>query len=249
MTGEGTGFAGFSCMSAELSEVDGALGATGMPADCNPQAMGKVLAVIGVVCSVAIVVIAATAKVATYHVNPIFLIPLAWLPFWLRRPIHLHPLHYAMFCLAILFHDLGAYGFYQHSPFPWSFDIYVHYYFAIPVTLMLYRAIATNFPELRGWQAGMTSLLFMMGVGALHEIMEYMTYLLLGEEKGMLKPSTSYFFDTQRDLTNNLLGTMTALALVSLYYFAQRRSSFNPSLPVASSEPSSTNPISPCREG
>jgi len=52
----------------------------------------------------------------------------------------------AMFCIAILFHDLGAYGFYQRSPFPWSFDIYVHYYFAIPVTLILHRAIATNFP-------------------------------------------------------------------------------------------------------
>jgi hypothetical protein len=29
----------------------------------------------------------------------------------------------------------------------------------------------------------------------------------------MLKPSTSYFFDTQRDLTNNLLGALTALLI------------------------------------
>jgi hypothetical protein len=43
--------------------------------------------------------------------------------------------------------------------------------------------------------------------------MEYVTFLALGEERGMLKPSTSYFLDTQRDLTNNLLGTLTALAL------------------------------------
>jgi uncharacterized membrane protein YjdF len=51
----------------------------------------------------------------------------------------------------------------------------------------------------------------MMGLAAMHEIMEYMSYLILGEAKGMLKPSTSYFFDTQRDLTNNLLGTLTSL--------------------------------------
>jgi len=68
-----------------------------------------------------------------------------------------------------------------------------------------------------------TSLLFMMGFGALHEIMEYLSYLLLGEEKGMLKPSTSYFFDTQRDLTNNLLGAITALLLVWIFRSRARR--------------------------
>jgi uncharacterized membrane protein YjdF len=182
-----------------------------------------VLRTIAAAASVVFLLISATAKVATYRINPIFLIPLMWLPYFLRTRINLHPVHYAMYAIAILFHDLGAYGFYQHSPFPWSFDIYVHFYFAIPVTLMLYRAIATNFPQLRGWQVGMTSLLFMLGIGALHEIMEYMTYLLLGEEKGMLKPSTSYFFDTQRDLTNNLLGTLTALLLIAAYYAMMRR--------------------------
>ena len=38
------------------------------------------------------------------------------------------------------------------------------------------------------WQVRATVLLFMMGFGALHEIMEYMSYLMLGEERGMLKP-------------------------------------------------------------
>ena len=33
----------------------------------------------------------------------------------------------------------------------------------------------------------------------------------------MLKPSTSYFFDTQRDLLNNLLGTLTALLLIAVW--------------------------------
>jgi hypothetical protein len=46
--------------------------------------------------------------------------------------------------------------------------------------------------------------------------MEYVTYLLLGEERGMLKPHTSYFFDTQRDLLNNLLGTLTALMVITI---------------------------------
>ncbi len=190
-----------------------------------PAALGHLtwLRTIGLATSVLCLLISATAKVPTYRVNPIFLLPLLWLPYWLRYRLHLHPLHYLMFAVAILFHDLGAYGFYQHSPFPWSFDIYVHYYFAIPVTMILYRGIAMSFPMLRRWQVSLTAGLCMMGFGALHEIMEYMSYLLLGEDKGMLKPSTSYFFDTQRDLTNNLLGTSTALLLIAAYYVIMRR--------------------------
>jgi len=69
---------------------------------------------------------------------------------------------------------------------------------------------------LKPWQLNVAALLFVMGIGALHEIMEYMSYLVLGESKGMLKPTTSYFFDTQRDLTNNLLGTLTALIIVGI---------------------------------
>jgi len=183
------------------------------------------LRLIAIVACVVFLIISATAKVPTYRVNPVFLLPLTWLPFWLRRRLFLMPAHYVLFAIAILIHDLGAYGFYQRSPIPFSYDILVHYYFAVAVTLSLHRALAMNFPMLRPWQVNLTSLLFMMGFGALHEIMEYMSYLLLGEEKGMLKPSTSYFFDTQRDLTNNLLGALTALAIVIVVHRFKARTS------------------------
>jgi uncharacterized membrane protein YjdF len=174
------------------------------------------LRTIAIVACVVFIAISATAKVPTYRVNPVFLVPLMWAPYWLRRRLFLLPTHYVMFAVAILIHDLGAYGFYQRSPLPFSYDILVHFYFAVAVTLLLHRALAMNFPILRPWQVNVTSLLFMMGFGALHEIMEYLSYLLLGEERGMLKPTTSYFFDTQRDLTNNLLGALTALIAVAL---------------------------------
>jgi uncharacterized membrane protein YjdF len=185
------------------------------------------LVILAVVASAIVLLISLTAKVPTYHINFLFLIPLACAPYLLRERLHLHlhPLHYALFIIAILLHDVGAYGLYQRSPLPFSWDILVHYFFAIPVTLIMYRALAGNFPQLRRWQVAVTSLLFMMGMGALHEIMEFMSYLLLGEEKGMLKPKTSYFFDTQRDLTNNLLGTLTALLLLGLAAWSRRSAS------------------------
>ena len=190
-----------------------------IPADSRPLRSRNDTVIFGLACAASVIflIISATARVPTYRINPIFLIPLAWTPYWLRRRLHLHAAHYALLIVAFLLHDVGAYGFYQRSPLPFSWDILVHYYFAIPVTLIMHRAIATNYAGvLRPWQAMLVALLFMMGLGAIHEIMEYMTYLVLGEERGMLKPSTSYFFDTQRDLTNNLLGTLTALTLAAI---------------------------------
>jgi uncharacterized membrane protein YjdF len=174
------------------------------------------LILIGAIGTIGIAVLAIVARMPSYHVAPAFLIPLQWLPYFLRRRIFLHPLHYALFTLAILLHMTGAFGFYQHSPFYLSFDIYVHFYFAFAVTFMLHRLFGRMIPA-RRWFIFAMSLMFMMGFGALHEIMEYMSYLLLGEAKGMLKPSTSYFFDTQRDLTNNLLGTITALLVIAIF--------------------------------
>jgi uncharacterized membrane protein YjdF len=200
----------------------------------DPPQRDRPLVIVGIIVSIAIIVIAATAKVPTYRVNPVFLIPLAWIPYYFRRGLRLTFWPYLLFGIAILFHDLGAYGCYQQSPFPFSFDIAVHFYFAIPVVVILYFALAGHFPMLRPVHLTVTTGLFMMGVGALHEIMEYISYLLLGEEKGMLKPSSAYFFDTQRDLTNNLLGTITALLLIAAFT--------SPSILRRSSSPQSPAP-------
>ncbi len=166
---------------------------------------------IAIIGSVIIIVNAIAARVPTYHISPVFLVPLLWLGYLLRERLAITPLTYAAYFVAILLHDLGAYGFYQNSPLGFSWDILVHYFFAIPAALIFRGALAAHFPMLKPWQVNVAALLFVMGVGALHEIMEYMSYLVLGEAKGMLKPKTSYFFDTQRDLTNNLLGCLTAL--------------------------------------
>ena len=54
-----------------------------------------------------VLVISATAKIPTYRVNPVFLLPLLWLVFWLRRALVITPLTFALYASAILFHDLG----------------------------------------------------------------------------------------------------------------------------------------------
>jgi uncharacterized membrane protein YjdF len=164
--------------------------------------------------TVALIVIALTARVETYRVSAIFLVPLLWMGYALRERLAMGAATYAAFLVAILLHDMGAYGWYQNSPLPFSWDIFVHFYFAIPGALIIRGALRHHFPMLSSWQVSVTTLLFVMGFGALHEIVEFASYGLLGN-RGMLK-STSYVFDTSRDLTNNLLGCLAALAMRSV---------------------------------
>jgi uncharacterized membrane protein YjdF len=187
-------------------------------------------AAIGLVFSIAFVVISIFAKVPTYRVSALFLIFILWIPFFLRRWLHLNPIHYVLFGIALLMHDLGAFGFYQNGlPERWrvlpgmgqSYDVYVHFYFAFAATFIFYRALEYHL-ELRPWQTAFFTLMFIMGAGGIHEVMEYASYLLLGEEKGMLKPHTAFFLDTSRDLTNNFLGCVTALVIYRILRAVRR---------------------------
>jgi uncharacterized membrane protein YjdF len=178
--------------------------------------------VTGVVGSVVIVVLAAFAKDARYHLAPLFLVPLLWAGYFLRRRLHVLPLHYVFFLVAILLHELGAFGYYQKSPLPFSYDIAVHYWFGFVGTLVFERALRLSFPVLKTWHTRVAAGLFVMGIGAIHEIVEYMSYLMF-KEKGMMHPDVMYFFDTQRDLTDNLAGAITALTLITIFAWWRRR--------------------------
>jgi uncharacterized membrane protein YjdF len=168
---------------------------------------------VALITTAGLVTMAILGNMPTYHAAPFFLVPVTWAIFALRRLLNIQPWHYALICSALLLHMSGAFGFYQHSPLPFSFDILVHYWFAVVLTLGVNRLLEGNFP-LRGWHLAVLTFFIMMGLAAMHEIMEYMSYLVLGEKNGMLKPAIMYFFDTQRDLTNNLLGTLTSLSLL-----------------------------------
>src|SRR4051812_47620047 len=143
---------------------------------------------IGLIASIAMLIISLTAKVSNYRINFIFLIPILWIAFYFRRGLFLTPVLFACYASALLFHDTGAYRFYQHSPFHYSFDIFVHYWFGVVGTLIIRNALEKHFQMLRPWQLNLTTLMCVMGTGALHEIMEYMSWLLLGE-KGMMHPN------------------------------------------------------------
>jgi uncharacterized membrane protein YjdF len=157
---------------------------------------------------------------SNYRFSALFLVPILWAAYFLRRRIHLHPLHYLLFALALLLHNLGAFGFYQRGFFGLSFDIYVHFYFGFVGGLLVHRYLEHSIP-LRPFHLRVGTVLLVLGMGGVHEIVEWFSTLALGSKHGMLKTEGVYAFDTQRDMLDNLLGAALAVAC----YWLARRSS------------------------
>jgi uncharacterized membrane protein YjdF len=147
---------------------------------------------------------------STYRFAIFFLGPILWAIMAARRKLALHPGHYALLAIALLFHNMGAFGLYRTSWHGIEFDGYVHYYFGIAGGMAIARGLGYNF-GLSGWKVWVGTILVILGIGAIHELIEFASTIALGPEKGMLKIGDGDFFDTQKDLMNNLLGAMTAL--------------------------------------
>ena len=170
---------------------------------------------VGVAGTAALIAFPVVAKSGTYCVAPVFLVPLLWLRYLMRRRLRLHPLHYGLYAAALLLHNLGALGFYHRGVLGLSFDIYVHFYFGFVGALLVYRLLRETLP-LTPWTLRVATVLLVLGGGAIHEIVEWFSTLALGPERGMLKTTGVYAFDTHRDMFNNLLGSALAVALYAL---------------------------------
>ena len=151
---------------------------------------------------------------STYRFAILFLGPFLWGVYAARRALCLDPIGFAFFATALLVHDLGAFGTYGHFYFNLEFDTYVHYFFGMAGALVIARALQCRF-ELNGWRLWVGAVLLIMGIGALHELMEWVSTMLLGS-KGMLKLNDPDIFDTQKDLGNNFLGSLTAMLLYTV---------------------------------
>jgi uncharacterized membrane protein YjdF len=154
---------------------------------------------------------------STYRWSFAFLIPLVWAVYGLRNKLALLPSHYAVFAGAVVFHNLGVFGSYESVLWHLRFDTYVHFAFGFAAGLILARSLAINW-NLRHRTLWWAVPVFVLGAGALHELFECFTTLVMGPERGMLKLRPDQPFDTQKDLLNNLLGAIAALVV---YHFAR----------------------------
>jgi len=152
---------------------------------------------------------------STYKFSFAILSPILWLIYFVRARLALHPFHFGLFAAAILLHELSSFGFYRRKFFGVEFYLFVHFYFGVVAGFVFYRGFK-HFYELKGWKLFVAVALFTLGVGGVHELVEWSTTLAMGPERGMLKLDPNDPFDTQKDLLNNLCGAMLAAALYSV---------------------------------
>src|SRR3954469_24908302 len=152
---------------------------------------------------------------STYRFAFLFLAPLLWLAYGLRHQLVLRPVHLALFASFLLLHDLGVFGFYRRHFLGLQFDVYVHFYFGFVAGFVAKRAFQIRCGW-HGWWLTVAVGLFILGIGAVHELVECGTTILLGKEKGMLKLDPNDPYDTQKGLLNTLLGALLATAVSSI---------------------------------
>ena len=152
------------------------------------------------------------ASVAKYRFSFLFLVPILWGVYALRRRLSIRPLHFALFALALLLHDLGAFGAYSWSVMGLQFDWCVHFFFGLVGGLIAAGALEARL-GIGGLVLGLLVVLVITGIGGLHEIGEAASTRYLGKDLGMLYIGADNPYDTQEDLLANVLGACTALAL------------------------------------
>lgn len=152
------------------------------------------------------------ASVTKYRYSFLFLIPILWAVYALRPRLSIRPLDFGLFALALLLHDLGAFGAYSWSVIGLQFDWCVHFFFGLVGARIVARALATQLGA-HGFGLGLLVVLVITGLGGLHEIVEAASTRYLGTDLGMLYIGPDNLYDTQEDLLANVLGACTALAL------------------------------------
>lgn len=163
----------------------------------------------------------AAAPGSTYRYSFLFLAPPVWGVYALRERLCFYPFHLGLFASALLLHNLGVFGFYRREFLNLWFDTYVHFYFGVVGGVLLRRVLSCAY-GLKTWRLWLAVILGILGCGAIHELIEWGSTMLLGPERGMLKALAEDPYDTQKDLLNNLLGTLLALILATICQAARK---------------------------
>jgi len=159
-----------------------------------------------------------------YKWDFIFLVLMIVGIYFIRKKIKLHPVHFALLGIFLILHNLGTFGTYSNYYFGLEYDLYVHTYFGIVASLMLYRTYNTVGPY-KGWFMIVAIIAIVLGLSAIHELFEYAGAVILGEGEGVLFLGAGDIdeWDTQKDMRNNLIGGLIGLGLYFVYNKVFRR--------------------------
>jgi len=149
----------------------------------------------------------------TYKWDGLFLLGLLLLTFYFRKKLNLCESHFIALGIFLVLHNMGVFGAYYNYYFGIEFDTYVHSYAGIVMTLISYRMYDSIICYKNKKLKYFIIIMFILGISAFHEILEYAGGVILGEGLGFLKSGSGdiEMWDTQTDMRNNLFGSIFVL--------------------------------------
>src|SRR3989338_2244564 len=120
-----------------------------------------------------------------YSLDSFIMIGVMGIVFLLRKKIHLHPVHFALFGIVMVLHNLGVFGFYGKTPWGLEYDYWVHGYFGLIFSWILIRAHVFN-KILSTPIIYVFVIFFVLGFSAAHELVEYQGAMTFGEGEGFI---------------------------------------------------------------
>lgn len=160
----------------------------------------------------------------SHYVYDFFLLQgLLWGMFFLKKRLNLFPFHFFLFGIFLVFHHMGVFGAYGWYFFGIEYDFWVHTYFGIITSLILYRA-PTLIGGYDGWFKCAIIVFVVLGFSALHELFEFAGALILGKGEGVLFMGAGDLdpWDTQKDMWHNLLGSIIGLLIYKAKIYFSR---------------------------
>jgi len=156
-----------------------------------------------------------------YKWDGLFLLGLLILVYYFRKRLNLCATHLFAFGLFLVLHNLGVFGAYYNYYWGIEFDTYVHFYCGVVMTLISYRMYDKLVPLKDDKLKYFIIIMFILGISAFHEILEYAGGVILGEGWGFLRAGSGdvEMWDTQTDMRNNLFGAI----LVLVFYWVKVR--------------------------
>ena len=142
------------------------------------------------------------AKIFEYLLDSTFSILIISFLLLFYKQLNLNRISFSLIFVALIFHDLGIFGFYNQSPFIFPYDNLTHFLggFSLTILFLNYFSKFSN-KNFNKYFLFLASFLCALGVGAVIDLVDYFGFLFLGEGQGV------FYFGGTGDLINNNLGS------------------------------------------
>ena len=149
---------------------------------------------------------------------------LSILTYLFRQQISLHWFHFLLFNIFLLTHALGMFQLYETYPLGVEYDYWVHGFFGLICAFVSLQALSASVIKNSLRFSVMATIVIALGVSALHELYEFAGAILLGEGEGVLfvGAGDTDQWDTQKDMLNNLIGTLLGVLIYEIYCYVKR---------------------------